>query len=157
MTRRWPDMRITRDQWSTGDAIAAGVGFLLAILTLLGGVALLAPYAHARDIGQWEATDPITRSWYKSLMQPDAPLMSCCGEADAYWADKVEVIDGKVFATITDTRDDKPLGRQHVPPGTRIEVPPNKMKWDRGNPTGHVVIFLGPGLSVYCFVMNGGV
>jgi hypothetical protein len=58
---------------------------------------------------------------------------------------------------LTDTRDDVPLGRTHIPPGTRIQVPPHKMKWDRGNPTGHVVIFLGPSLDVYCFVMNGGV
>lgn len=157
MSRRWPDMRLTRDQWSTGDAIVAGVTFLLGILFLLMAIAIFAPHAKARDVGQWEASDPITRSWYKSLMQPDNPHMSCCGESDAYWADKVEVIDGKVFATITDTRDDKPLGRPHVPPGTRLEVPPNKLKWDRGNPTGHVVIFLGPSLSVYCFVMNGGV
>lgn len=146
---------------TSGEGIGTGIGILagVVVLVIVGMVmaTLFSVKAKARDVGQWEASDPITRSWYKSLMQPDNPHMSCCGESDAYWADKVEVIDGKVFATITDTRDDKPLGRPHVPPGTRIEVPPHKMKWDRGNPTGHVVIFLGPGLSVLCFVMNGGV
>ena len=26
-------------------------------------------------------------AWYGSLMQPDAPLTSCCGLSDAYWCD----------------------------------------------------------------------
>lgn len=147
---------------TTGEAIGTGIGILAGVIVLIIVGATVATLfsvrpAKARDVGQWEASDPFTRSWYKSLMQPDNPHMSCCGESDAYWADKVEVIDGKVFATITDTRDDKSLGRANVAPGTRVEVPPHKMKWDRGNPTGHVVIFLGPSLSVYCFVMNGGV
>ena len=133
-----------------------GQALYVAFIAWMIVVGLVA-FASARDVGQWEASDPAISNWYKGLMQPDNPVMSCCGKADAYWADKVEVIGGKVFATITDTRDDKPLGRPHVPPGTRVEVPPHKMKWDKGNPTGHVVIFLGPNLSVYCFVMNGGV
>jgi hypothetical protein len=33
---------------------------------------------------------------------------SCCGEADAYWADEIHVRDGKTFATITDDRPDEP-------------------------------------------------
>lgn len=144
---------------TTGEAIGTGIGWLFVTLALIAAGWLLASMmpALARDVGQWEKSDPVTRSWYKGLMQPDNPHVSCCGVADAYWSDKVEVIDGKVFATITDTRDDKPLGRPHVPPGTRIEVPPHKLKWDRGNPTGHVVVFLGAGLTVLCFVMNGGV
>lgn len=90
-------------------------------------------------------------------MQPDNPLVPCCGESDAYWADKVEVIDGKTYVTITDDRDDLELRRPHVEPGTKIEVPPNKLTWKKGNPTGHVIIFLGPDLQVYCLVLNGGV
>lgn len=140
MTRRWPDMRITHNQWSTGDAIAAGVGFIVAILLLLLAIALIAPYAHAHDSGQWPDTN--TSRWFKSLMQPDNPRVSCCGESDAYWADKVENgTNGELIAVITDDRDDVPLGRHHVPVGTRIPVPHNKIKWDQGNPTGHIVIF----------------
>jgi hypothetical protein len=112
---------------------------------------------HAHDSGQWENTDPQTRKWFETLMQPDNPSISCCGEADAYWADEYEVKEGKLFAIITDTRDDGPLGRPHVAPGTRIEVPQHKLKWDSGNPTGHTVIFLSSGGAVYCYVQNGGV
>lgn len=67
-------------------------------------------------------TDPVISSWFKSLMQPDHPNYSCCGEADAYWADGVEVKDGQTITIITDTRPDEPLGRPHVPVGTRIVV-----------------------------------
>jgi hypothetical protein len=89
-------------------------------------------------------------------MQPDQPRVSCCGEADAYWADSVEVKDGEVIAIITDTRPDEPLRREHLPIGTRIVVPPNKMKWDDGNPTGHIIIFLRNG-AVFCYVTGTGV
>jgi hypothetical protein len=114
-------------------------------LRLVGGficaMAVLLP-AFARDNGQWKNSDPAVSRWFRELMRPDEPEKSCCGEADAYWADGVEIKDGRVIAIITDTRPDEPLGRPHVPIGTRIVVPPNKMKWDRGNPTGHIVIFL---------------
>ena len=55
--------------------------------------------AHARDVGQWrETTDPALREWYRELKQPDNPHVSCCGEADAYYADKVYTKDGKNIA-----------------------------------------------------------
>jgi hypothetical protein len=118
----------------------------------------------ARDIGQWDGVnnDPEVREWYRHLMRPDDPFkeMSCCGESDAYWADEVHVRDGKTYATITDDRPDEPLMRPHIDVGTEIEIPPEKLKFDRGNPTGHSVIFLGGGgyvHFVYCFVQNGGV
>ena len=43
--------------------------------------------APARDMGQWANVDPVQRQWFNGLMQPDNPNLSCCGEADAYWAD----------------------------------------------------------------------
>jgi hypothetical protein len=113
--------------------------------------------AHARDLGQWENADPTLRQWYQELMQPDAPTASCCGEADAYWADEVHVRDGKTYVRITDDRDDAPLNRPHIPNGTEIEVPPNKIKWDRGNPTGHGVLFVSRANFVFCYVQPGGV
>jgi hypothetical protein len=112
--------------------------------------------AFARDNGQWENLDPVISSWFRGLMQPDHPKFSCCGQADAYWADGVEVKDGQVIAIITDTRPDKPLRRWHIPVGIRIVVPPNKLKWDRGNPTGHIVIFLDTLCYVICYVPNTG-
>ena len=40
--------------------------------------------APARDLGQWDGVDPLHRQWFKELMQPDNPNLSCCGLADAY-------------------------------------------------------------------------
>lgn len=113
--------------------------------------------AWGRDAGQWETSDPAVVEWYRSLMRPDAPSSSCCGEADAYWADEVHVKDGKTYATITDDRPDEPRGRPHVPVGTVVEIPNEKLKWDKSNPTGHGVVFLSRGGFVFCFVQPGGV
>lgn len=55
------------------------IGRTLLILALLSSPAL------SRDLGQWEGHDPAIRQWFKSLMQPDNPNLSCCGEADGYW------------------------------------------------------------------------
>lgn len=129
--------------------------YLTSIIVIVS-VALLA-LAYARDLGQWEGSDAAIGVWFCTLMQPDAPNVSCCGEADAYWADRVATDGDQTIAIITDDRPDEPLMRHHVPVGTRIVVPPNKIKWDRGNPTGHIVIFLTPANDVYCYVQNGGV
>ena len=113
----------------------------------------------AHDYGQWEEVDPATKLWFRGLTQPDNPTVSCCGEADAYWADEMEVKGDDVYAIITDTRDDTPLRRPHVPVGTKILVPKNKIKWDKGNPTGHTLIFIGTGWNdhiVYCYVQGTG-
>ena len=72
----------------------------------------------AGDLGQWEAVDP---GMVPGLMQPDVPNASCCGEADAYWADEVHVKDGKTYAVITDDRPDEPRGRCHF--GTELGTP----------------------------------
>lgn len=115
----------------------------------------LAINVHARDLGQWD--DSYISQWFRTLMMPDNPTVPCCGESDAYWADEVETgPNGELIAVITDDRDDAPLKRPHVAVGTKIVVPPNKIKWNKGNPTGHIVIFLSYG-SVWCYVQNGGV
>jgi len=135
--------------------IASMAAALLGIFAVLALV--LTDRAHARDLGQWEAADPTVREWYQSLMQPDVPTASCCGEADAYWADEIHVRDGKTFASITDDRPDAPRGRPHIDVGTEIEIPTNKLKWDRSNPTGHGVVFVSRNLYVFCYVQPGGV
>jgi hypothetical protein len=48
-------------------------------------------------------------------------------------------------------------GKGVMAPGTRIPVPNSKMKWDKGNPTGHGIIFIGTKGQVYCYVVPGGV
>jgi hypothetical protein len=122
---------------------------VLAFGCVIGG-------ASGRDAGQWENTDPTIRGWYQALMQPDNPNASCCGEADAYWADEVHVKNGKTYAIITDDRPDEPRRRPHVDVGTEVEIPNNKLKWDKSNPTGHGVVFLGRSGSVFCYVQPGG-
>jgi len=142
---------------------------LLAIAAMLaiGGYLYTVKLGHSRDLGQWGAinNDPAIREWYQNLRQPDQPAASCCGEADAYWADEIHVRNGKVYAVITDDRPDAPRMRPHVPIGTEIEVPAQKFKWGAGdtdptpqrNPSGHGVIFLSRTWFVYCYVAPGGV
>lgn len=139
---------------------------ILGAFVVLGLIVALYSVSFARDLGQWTNSDPAIREYYEHLMQPDSPTVSCCGAADAYWADEVHVRDGKVFATITDDRDDAPLMRPHVDVGTEIEIPNNKMKFGaedpqrmeaNKNPTGHGIVFLSRGGWVYCFVAPSGV
>jgi hypothetical protein len=126
-------------------ATVAGAILGVAALPIVGS-------ANAHDPDHHEHAE-----WYQSLMQPDVPKASCCGEADAYWADEVHVRDGKTYAKITDDRPDEPRGRPHIAVGTEIEIPNNKIKWDRGNPTGHGVVFLSRAGFVFCYVQPGGV
>jgi hypothetical protein len=137
-------------------------GALLLAALVMGILGYMMLPAAAHDHGrpeyhQWESTtDPETREWMKSLMQPDNPTTSCCGEADGYWCDNYRSEKGRAFCTISDDRPDAPRGRPHVPVGTVIEIPPHKLKWDRGNPTGHGVVFLSRERYVFCYVQAGG-
>jgi hypothetical protein len=123
-----------------------------ATVTLLGW-----SISAAKDNGQWGATADDVRVWFRNLMQPDNPGISCCGEADAYYADSFGVDGDHYVAVITDERNDETLGRPHIAPGTRVAVPNHKIKWDAGNPTGHGVIFIGGSGNVLCYVTPGGV
>jgi hypothetical protein len=132
------------------------VAFLGIVGGLLVGLFLGAVQprkAHAADYGQWDRSNPIVQ-WYQTLMQPDAPTASCCGEADAYWCDDVHVRDSKTFCKITDDRLDEPLKRPHRDVGEEVEIPNQKLKFDAGNPTGHYIVFLSRGGYVYCFVQG---
>lgn len=123
-------------------------GILLGLLA-----ALFAGNVRAHD-----HSNPALDEWYQELKQPDNPTMACCGTSDAYYADDVHFRNGKTYVTITDDRDDVSLKRPHIPNGTEIEVPNNKLKWDRSNPTGHGVVFVAPApyYYVYCYVQGGG-
>ncbi len=138
------------ERWATFWLMVA----VVCMAALWFAIAWVKP-ALARDNGQWG--DSAVSEWYRTLMQPDNPTISCCGEADAYWCDGLHVKDGKTFCTITDDRPDEPRQRAHIDVGTQIEIPDAKLKWDRGNPTGHAIVFLASGGWVYCFVQNGGV
>jgi hypothetical protein len=119
------------------------------LLAAFAAFAMIAPAA-ARDNGQWADQPAAIRRWFQSLMQPDNPAVSCCGEADAFEADTFEVEGDHYVAIITD-------GKGMLPAGTRIPVPNSKMKWDAGNPTGHGIVFIGAAGQLYCYVAPGGV
>ena len=121
---------------------------VIAVVMLMLGLMCL---SLARDFGQWDATPADERAWYQSVRQPDTQS-SCCGEADAYYADSFETEDGEYVAIITDERvvEHRPL----VPVGTKIKVPNNKLpnpKLQTPNPTGHGVIFLNTNRIVLCY------
>ena len=149
------------DWWDGHYFAAMGVLFLVMALLALG-----AHQALAHDEGQWGKSDPAVAEWFRTLMMPDAPTTSCCGESDAYWCDEIHVrsvpnadhsaASPRTFCTITDDRPDEPLRRPHINNGTEIEIPDYKLKWDRGNPTGHSIVFLSRSRYVYCFVQGGG-
>ena len=136
--------------------LMSGTYAFVLVIVMLIMMLWLTTLATARDLGQWEKQDPAIRKWFNGLMQPDNPGMSCCGEADAYWADSYEVKGDQYVAIVTDTREDTPLGRPHIDVGTRIPIPNHKIKWDKGNPTGHGWVFVGSG-EVLCYLPPGGV
>ena len=97
-------------------------------------------------------SDPKIDAWYVSLKQPDNPTVSCCGVADAYWADEFETTeDGHYIAIVTDNREipDRPP----IKYGTKFEVPKGKlpdMSKQSPNPTGHGILFVY-GNAVLCY------
>jgi hypothetical protein len=119
------------------------------LLAAIAALAMLLPAA-ARDNDQWGDSPANVRQWFQSLMQPDNPAVSCCGEADAFEADTFEVEGDHYIAIITD-------GKGVIPNGTRVAVPNQKMRWDAGNPTGHGIVFIGTNGQLYCYVAPGGV
>ena len=127
---------------------------ILVVLTSLMLSATAFAHDHGRTSPDWEELTPEMRAWYMNLRRPDMPDMPCCGLSDAYWCDTVYVRKQQMYCKITDTRPDKPLGRQHIPVGTEIEIPHEKLKYDQGNPTGHAVVFLSTSGFVFCFVQG---
>jgi hypothetical protein len=119
---------------------------------IIAALALASFPALARDGGQWDNQASAVRQWFRTLMQPDLPRVSCCGEADAYEADNFEVEGDHYVAIITAHR-----AVSNIPVGTKIPVPNYKMKWDDGNPTGHGIIFIGAQGQVFCYVAPGGI
>lgn len=141
------------DRYRPSTRPLARAAIILALAFAIGIAAV--KLAHGRDAGQWDLSDP-TVIWYRNLMQPDVPNASCCGEADAYWADSFEVDGDQYIAIVTDPRPDEPLRRRHVDVGTRIPIPNAKIKWNEGNPTGHGIVFLSRGDFVFCYLPPGG-
>jgi hypothetical protein len=147
-------LAVLRAGWSRARVWLANCA-MLGLLCVAIALGVLNP-AYAHDLGQWNGGDAAMRDWYQSLMRPDAPASSCCGEADAYFCDDYRMERGRAVCTITDDRPDGPRGRPHVDVGTVIEIPAGKLKWDRGNPTGRGVLFMNWQKYVFCYVQPGG-
>lgn len=135
-------------------ALAFGGAILiyLVLLAIIWVAVMSARTARAEEAWPLNPTgDRHISEWFQGLMQPDNPSLSCCGKADAFEADNFEIDGDHYVAIITD-------GFGVYAPGTRVPVPNQKMKWDRGNPTGHGVLFLQVGTkNVYCYVAPSGV
>lgn len=151
----------SRSDFDFVAAVVAGLGVAVSAAVFVAMLWFgLMHSAHGRERypGQFAQMDDAIASWFRNLMQPDNPTVSCCGEADAYYADSYAVSEkGEYIAIITDERDDAPLGRIPRAPGTKVTVPNSKIKFDRGNPTGRGVVFIGGTGQVLCYVPPGGV
>ena len=64
-----------------------------------------------------------------------------------------------VYAVITDTRPDTPLGRPHRDVGTRIEIPQGRYNSSVGDPnlTGHGIIYIAQSNVVLCYYDDSGI
>ena len=127
--------------------------FIVFLIVLIVVLWMSITHGHAADI----YGSPDVGDYYESLKMPDTGI-SCCGEADVYYADKTDACsleelinhpDCALIAVITDTRPDKrvlPDGRElvrlHIPVGTRIIVAKKKLRKSyTPNPIGHNIVF----------------
>ena len=87
--------------------------------------------------------------WMKSLIRPDYPMSYCCGPGDQYYVREYRPSqkNGVAFTAMVLSND----GRPDFP----VEIPHEKVIWDRVNPTGRGVIFLFH-REVLCFVPGMG-
>jgi hypothetical protein len=106
----------------------------------------IAGAARATDAGQWAGSSPEVQQWFRSLMQPDHPMVSCCGEADGFPVAHWE-------AAGPDQKD----YRVTLEDGRTFFVLAEKAQWRYGNPTGRDILFVGSGGTVYCFVLGSGI
>ena len=116
------------------------------VVPLIAALALWPPTpAPARDAGQWAGQSPQVQHWFQSLMQPDHPMVSCCGEADGFPVDHwvSTGADGEDFLV---TLED----------GRSFLVPAEKAQWRYGNPTGKDILFIGAKGTIYCFILGSG-
>lgn len=105
--------------------------------------ALLSKMSFAKNYDEEEAKqNAAVHEWYGNVKSNSNS--SCCGDADAYWADKIEAPPGVdyFFVTITDDRVIK--GRADWN-GLKFMVPSAIIdRKKQGNPTGHNIFFVAP-------------
>lgn len=148
--------RVTSKRFALACAWSAAAIIIAVCVTIALGLLLRTP-AHAGGYDRGYAS-PDMAAYYASLDMPDYPGLSCCGEGDAYYADKTEPCrpsdeDCALVAIITDTRPDHrvlpdgtEINRMHIPVGTRILISPRKLrKHAIPNPTDHNIVFENSG------------
>jgi hypothetical protein len=88
--------------------------------------------------------------WMMSLMRPDFPTSSCCGPREQVFVDSYQGnADGGFTAIIA---------------GEEVNIPHEKVIWDRVNPTGRGVLFWSKyevfgkvvKYNIFCFVPGLG-
>lgn len=111
-------------------------------------LALLASPAHAVDNGQWGDVPDNIRSWFKSVKSPRG--VPCCDIADGHRT-QYEIRGAGFWIP-------NPLNEQEW-----IEVPPEAVVYNAGNPVGEAVVWWVPyatnpgGVYVRCFVPGAGI
>jgi hypothetical protein len=113
-------------------------------------LALLCAPALARDNGQWGDQPTEIRQWFQSVMQPENPYMSCCGEADAFEVQlEGDEPDGSIAVRIIAGPDPEAIGAE-------IDVPRSKLQARYGNPLDKYILFIGSGGRIYCLIPKVG-
>ncbi len=97
--------------------------------------------------------------WFENLNRFEhsiGMMVSCCEEYDAVYADQWRVDElGQLFATVTGAG---PRNHWWAPIGREYYISDYKIVWNRGNPTGHSILFVSPlTLQSLCFVFAEGV
>lgn len=106
--------------------------------------------ARARDDGQWTNQPPDIRKWFSTVMQPENPRQSCCGEGDAFEvALKGDNPDTSIHVAIVN-------GRGVIPDGFEIDVPRSKLQPNYGNPLDHYILFIGANGRLLCLIPKIG-
>lgn len=117
-------------------------------------LALIAPtIALARPGPQWADEPEYIRQWFQSVMQPDNPTQSCCGEADAFDVEmEGDGPNGSINVRILSS-----LAAYADMIGTIVSVPREKLQTKYGNPTDRYILFMGSQHRVYCLIPKSGV
>jgi hypothetical protein len=107
---------------------------------VLGIVALCTP-ALAHDNGQYKDVPADIRAWFKSVKSPQG--IPCCDIADGHRTD-YDMRENNYWVPIE---------------GKWMQVPPEAVLKDLGNPTGDAVVWYslyGETVYIRCFVPGGG-
>jgi hypothetical protein len=108
-------------------------------VVLMLAILLLAGNAEARPP---ENADPALAPWFESLRAADGG--SCCSEADCR----------PVEYRITDNHYEALIGREFdIDPAYWVQVPPERILKQTGNPIGRAVACWLPYAGILCFVL----